>query len=531
MKSDEIRKKFIAFFKSKGHKEMSPSSLIPDTIDPSVLFTTAGMQQFKGWFSGEEKPKYPRVVTIQPCLRTSDIDEVGDKTHLTFFEMLGHFSFGDYFKKETIDWTFELLTKIYGISRERILAVVFEGDETVPFDSESFEAWQKLLPESQINKGSRADNFWGPAGTEGPCGAANEVYVDGVEIATLVFMEFYLTPDKKLTPLPKKGVDVGWGFERLVRLLQKKDDVFETDIFEPLIVGLEKKLSLSWPKDKKKLRILADHSRSSQRLINEGVVPSNKGRGYVLRRLLRRILLYSPGIISEIKDKTALAELEKFQKTIERGKKGIEKLNKLDAKAVFDFYQTYGFPFELSKEYAAIKGIKIDEADFEKEFEKHKEISRQGKTKKFTKINKEKIAELHTATHILHETLRRVLGKHVEQRGQDINSERLRFDFAHPEKLTPEQLKEIEDKVNQIISQKLPVICEETSVEEAKKQGARALFLDKYQGKVTMYSVGDYSRELCKGPHVKNTSELGHFKIIKEEASSAGVRRIKAILG
>lgn len=536
MKSGKIRQKFIEFFKEKKHQEMPASPLIPDIVDPSVLFTTAGMQQFKGWFSGEEEPKYPRVVTTQSCLRTSDIDEVGDKTHLTYFEMLGNFSFNDYFKEEAVKYAWEFLTdkKWLGINKKRIYAAYFEQKKTKKYKNvETDEESKKIL--ARIDglekiEGFGDDNFWSLGSEDSPGGPTVEFYVDGVEVWNLVFNEFKLK-NGKWVDLSQKGVDTGMGLERITAVMQGKDDVFETDIFEPLIAGLEKKLSLSWLKDKRTLRILADHSRSSQRLINEGVMPSNKGRGYVLRRLLRRVLLYSPKIVNQLKDKIALAEIEKFQKTLDKGKKEIEKLDKLNAKAAFNLYQTYGFPFELSKEYAEIKGIKIDEADFAKEFKKHQKVSRRGKIRKFTKINKEKIAELHTATHILHETLRRVLGDYVEQRGQDINSERLRFDFSHPEKLTPEQLKEVEDKVNEVISQKLPVKCEEISVEEAKKQGARALFLDKYRGKVTMYSVGDYSRELCKGPHVKNTSELGHFKIIKEEASSAGVRRIKAVLG
>ncbi|MBU2595616.1 alanine--tRNA ligase, partial [Patescibacteria group bacterium] len=483
MTSREIREKFIRFFEEKGHQEMPPSPIIPDTVDPSVLFTTAGMQQFKSWFSGEKKAKYPRVVTVQPCLRTSDIDEVGDKTHLTYFEMPGNFSFNDYFKEEAIKWAWEFLTdkKWLGIDKKRIWATYFKGDKRIGLqgDKESLEILRGLTGLKEVKEGNFEDNFW-TLGTEGsPGGPTVEFYVDDVEVWNLVFNEYQLK-DGKWIDLPQKGVDTGMGLERITAVMQNKDDVFETDIFEPIIIKLEKELSLKGPKDKKTLRILADHSRSSQAIINEGVIPSNKGQGYVLRRLLRRILLYSQKMASLVKDEIALAEFAKFQKTIEKGKKEIEKLDKLDAKGAFNLYQTYGFPFELSKEYTAMKGIKIDQADFEKEFAKHQEVSRQGKTKKFTKINKEKIARLHTATHLLHETLRRVLGNHVEQRGQDINSERLRFDFAHLEKLTPEQLKEIEDKVNEIIAQKLPVECEKTSVERAKEQGARAQFLDKY---------------------------------------------------
>lgn len=514
---------------------MPPSPLIPDTVDPSVLFTTAGMQQFKSWFSGEEKAKYPRVVTVQPCLRTSDIDEVGDKTHLTFFEMLGNFSFNDYFKKETIEWAWEFLTedKWLGIDKKRVYAAYFDQNKAKNYKNVETDLESKKILEgiegSEKIVGEGDDNFWSLGSEGSPGGPTVEFYVDNVEVWNLVFNEFKLK-NGKWVDLPQKGVDTGMGLERITAVMQDKDDVFETDIFEPIILKLEKELSLKGPKDKKTLRILTDHSRSSQALINEGVIPSNKGLGYILRRLLRRILLYSQKMASLVKDKIALAEFDKFQKTIEKGKKEIEKLKELNAKEAFDLYQTYGFPFELSKEYAAMKGIKIDEADFRKELEKHREISRQGITKKFSADDQTKVAQLHTATHILHETLRQVLGKHVEQRGQDINSERLRFDFSHLEKLTSKQVKEVENKVNQVISQNLTVECKEMTVEEAKKQGARAQFLDKYKGTVTMYSIGNYSKELCKGPHVKNTSELGHFKIIKEEASSAGVRRIKAVL-
>ncbi|MBI4119486.1 MAG: alanine--tRNA ligase, partial [Parcubacteria group bacterium] len=457
MTSEEIRQKFLSFFKEKGHTVVSSSSLIPD--DPSVLLTTAGMQQFKKYFTGELDAEKnfgaARATSIQKCFRTSDIEEVGDKTHLTFFEMLGHFSFGDYFKKETIAWTYELLTQIFQISPDRISATVFDGDGAVPFDKESFNAWLQFLPKERIRRGVRRDNFWGPAGTEGPCGAANEVYVDNVEVATLVFMEYYCNPDQTLKSLPKKGVDVGWGFERLVSMLQGLDDVFETDVLHPLISKVrETKDGL----DIKIQRVLADHLRASIFLIADGVRPSNKEAGYILRRLLRRILAYQVkyDIHSDLFPKAASAvaekfgvfypevgnakeilavmeeERQKFQKAIGRGLKAFER--RLSDKAIsgaeaFYLYETFGLPFELIKELAPPEAVKnLRKVDFESEFEKHKETSRIGSEKKFgghglildtgeLKASNEeelkKVVRLHTATHLMQQALREVLGSEV----------------------------------------------------------------------------------------------------------------------
>jgi len=569
---------------------MPSSSLIPD--DPSVLLTTAGMQQFKRYFTGELSAVKDfgsqRTVSIQKCFRTSDIDEVGDEMHLTFFEMLGHFSFGDYFKQETITWTFELLTNIFGIAPERIRATVFGGDKSVPFDEESFQSWGKLLPKERVGKGPRQDNFWGPAGAEGPCGACNEVYVDGVEIATLVFMEYYCHQDQIFTQLARKGVDVGWGFERLLAKLQGTDNVFEIDLLHPLISKIRE---LAPQLDERAVRILTDHLRGAIFLVGDGLLPSNKEAGYILRRLLRRILAYSvkydihadlfPEAVEIIKEKFGKIypelnnskmilevleeEKQKFQGAISRGIQEIEKLWQVDKKGIkpirpiheitgkdaFHLYETFGLPFELIKELAPPALTQnLKKEDFDREFEKHREISRAGAQKKFgghglildtgeLKAGDEeelkKVTRLHTATHLLHQALRDVLGEEVAQRGSDINTERTRFDFVFPRKLTPEEIEKVEDLVNRQIKQDLPVKFIEMSKEQALKTGALYFYKGKYPEKVKVYFIGDsiesaYNKEFCGGPHVSRTGEIGTFKILKEEASSAGIRRIRAAI-
>ncbi len=580
MHSEEIRRKFLEFFKTKGHKIIPSSSLIPD--DPSVLLTTAGMQQFKRYFTGEldaEKDFGVKcIASIQKCFRTSDIDEVGDKSHLTFFEMLGHFSFGDYFKKETIDWTFKLLTDVFKIDPKRISARVFEGDEIIPFDRESFETWLKYLPEEKIHKGQRGDNFWGPVGNEGPCGAANEVYVDDIEVATLVFIEYYRDSEGSLKSLVQKGVDVGWGFERLAAILNKKENVFETDILQPLI----SKINEFCPDlDERVIRILADHLRASIFLIADSIRPSNKEAGYVLRRLLRRILAYRVKydihadlfleaveivrnkfgeIYPELKNSREILEVleeeqQKFQEVMSRGIKELEnykkfphsqKYSKLDSKRAFYLYETFGLPFELIKELAPEEAVKnLSKEDFDKEFKKHQEISRAGAEKKFgghgllldtgelkatTEEEIKKVIRLHTATHLFHWALREVLGEDVRQMGSDINSERLRFDFSFNRKMTPEEVKKIENLVNEKIKEDLPVYFKEMPRKEAEKTGALHFFKQKYPDIVKVYFICPISAEFCGGPHVGHTGEIGKFKIIKEEAVGAGARRIRAAL-
>lgn len=578
MSSEEIRQKFLKFFEERGHKVVPSSSLIPD--DPSVLLTTAGMQQFKPYFVGKADPLKdfgaPRTASIQKCFRTSDIDEVGDTTHLTFFEMLGHFSFGDYFKKETIAWTYELLTKEFRVAPERIAAGVFKGDETVPFDQESFDAWAELLPPEKIKKGPRSDNFWGPAGTEGPCGAANEVYVDGIEVATLVFMEYYAAPNGSLTPLPKKGVDVGWGFERLTQILQTKKNVFEIDLLSPLFV----KVSEYVPAVEERVRrILADHLRGAVFLAADGLRPSNKEAGYILRRLLRRIMAYQvrcdihPDLFPEAvrilrekfggyypeleNEKTIVETLElergKFERLVASGMKELARFPHLTGKDAFYLYESFGLPYELIREFASAGATRdLRREEFEKELEKHKKISRAGAEKKFgghgllldtgelragNEEEIKKVTRLHTVTHLMNQALHDILGDEVDQRGSDITPERTRFDFMFPRKLTSEEIKNVEEAVNEKIKEDLSVRMKEMPVEEALKLGVRKFYKAKYPPIARVYYIGEseeigkaYSREFCGGPHVAHTGEIGKFKITKEEASSSGVRRIRAIV-
>ncbi|MBZ9577771.1 alanine--tRNA ligase [Patescibacteria group bacterium] len=570
MTSVELRKKFLKFFEKKGHKIVPSSSLLP--TDPSVLFTTAGMQQFKSYFLGEKSPYGNKVASCQKCFRTSDIEEVGDIAHLTFLEMLGNFSFGDYFKKESIEWALELLTETCGLKKENLWITVFKGDKEVAEDKESREIWKKLgFSEERIYGFSREDNFWGPTGEEGPCGPTTEIHYDStgkpcslgkkclpnckcgrfVELWNLVFNEFYQDRDKKLTPLKQKGVDTGMGLERLAVVVQKKPSVFETDLFSLI------------PQSRAE-RIIADHIKGSVFLASEGIIPSNVEQGYILRRILRRAIRYGKilkmpknfliplaqkvieiykEVYPEVKSNEAdiltviQNEEEKFEKTLERGLRKLEKLiskNKdISGEEAFDLYQSYGFPLELTEELAEEKGFKVDKTGFEKAIEKHQEISRAGREKKFGGVGKEaglEATKLHTATHLLHQALRQVLGEHIKQMGSDVTSQRLRFDFSHSAKMTEEEVKKVEEIVNQKIKQDLEVKKEEMSYKEAIKSGALAFFKEKYPERVSIYSINKFSKEICAGPHVKRTSELGKFKIIKEESSGSGIRRIKAIL-
>lgn len=567
MQSSELRKVFLDFFKARGHVIVSSSSLIPD--DPSVLLTTAGMQQFKPYFTGKADPIKDfgsrRTASIQKAFRTSDIDEVGDETHLTFFEMLGHFSFGDYFKKETIEWTYELLTNVFKIQKDRIWASVFAGDDKIPFDEESYDAWLKFIPADKIKKGERKDNVWGPAGPEGPCGAANEVYVDNTEVATLVFMEYNCSKDGSLTPLPQKGVDVGWGFERLAMILQNRRNIFETDLLLPLIS--EAKILDAGKNLERLKRIVADHARAISFLVSDGVRPSNKDAGYILRRLMRRVMVYSKEF-DDIFDKVAgpygdfykelnIGEIRKvfgeeqnkFSASLKRGLVELSKLETVDAVAAFKLYESLGLPYEVIKEFDnGKKTVNLTRESFEEEFRKHREISRRGQEKKFgghglilntgelKAANEEEVkvvTRLHTATHLLQGALRKILGSEVKQMGSDITAERTRFDFSFPRKLTAEELRAVESLVNNVIAKDYSVIMEEMDYQDAIKSGALYFFKEKYPKRVSVYSVvADdgivFSKEFCGGPHVSKTSEIGKFRIIKEEAVGAGVRRIKA---
>ena len=566
MDSNKLRKKFLNFFEKRGHKVIPSSSLTP--TDPSVLFTTAGMQQFKPYYLGEPSPYGPNVASCQKCFRTSDIDEVGDERHLTFFEMLGNFSFGGYFKEEAIQYAFEFLFKELKLPLERAKFTVFKGDKEVPEDKESPRIWEKLgVPKEKIVGMGREDNFWGPTGLEGPCGPTTEIHIDGIEVWNLVFNEYYKDREGKLTPLKQKGVDTGMGLERLAMISQNKSSVFETDLFEPIIKEL--RIRNYELRNVRSERIIADHIKGAVFLISEGILPSNVERGYVLRRILRRAILHSkilnlpknslievakkvieiyknvyPEVLSKQTDVLTVIEneREKFEKTLEIGLKKLKlqiencKLRNekiLPGKVVFDLFQSYGFPFEITKEIAKEEGLDVDEKDFQERFKKHQEISRVGAEKKFGGLGKVidyNMVKLHTATHLLHAALREILGEKVKQMGSDITPERLRFDFSFDRKLTEEEIKKVEDLVNQKIKEDLEVKKEEMSLKEALKSGALAFFKEKYPERVTVYTIGNFSKEICAGPHVKRTSELGNFKIKKEESAGKGVRRIYAIL-
>ncbi len=565
MDSSKLRQTFLDFFEKRGHKIVPSSSLLPS--DPSVLFTTAGMQQFKPYYLGEPSPWGPNVASVQKCIRTSDIEEVGDERHLTFFEMLGNFSFGQdaskagsaglpvsgYWKKEAIQYAYDFIVGELNLKIDYV--TVFEGEEGVPEDKESEEIWKNIDPNIMVKKFGRADNFWGPTGQEGPCGPTTEIYVNGIEIWNIVFNEFYQEKDKTLKPLEMKGVDTGMGLERLAMVVQKVPTVFETDLFEPIIKLIPESFN-----DRKK-RIIADHSRAIVFLISDGVEPSNKGQGYILRRLIRRLLAeisdeHIKLIFDAIANKynfyfnsqkkvlsithpddpmsTIYRERAQFGVALSLGLKELAKLKKDDIVSAFTLYSSYGLPFEIIKEHVP----SLNREDFEKEFEKHKELSKTASAGMFKgglADHEPQTIKLHTAHHLLLAALQELFGKEVKQRGSNINQERLRIDFSFDRKLTDEEKTRVENMVNEKIQQGLEVIKKEMPLEEAKKIGAEMEFGVKYGNTVSVYFIQDkkgtvFSKEFCGGPHVNNTSELGKFKIIKEEAVSAGVRRIKAIL-
>ena len=561
MSANELRKKFLEFFKSRGHAIVLSSSLLPD--DPSVLLTTAGMQQFKKYYTGEADPmrdfRSKSTASVQKCFRTSDIDEVGDERHNTFFEMLGNFSFGGYFKKEAISYGKDFFDSI-GLEIEYV--TVFAGDKNVPFDEESFNFWENLGIRD-IRKCGREDNFWGPTGAEGPCGPTTEIYINGVEVWNIVFNEFYQQKDGTLEKLKTPGVDTGMGLERLAMVSQGKRNIFETDLFLPILDILPGTIS------ERQRRIISDHLRASAFLLSDGVSPSNKEAGYILRRLLRRALVYeyinflNPQIFEsaiieaikiygnfypELKHRrddiinAYWAEREKFSKTLSRGIKELEKNENITSEKAFSLYETFGLPYEIIKEFSGAKSSSLTRESFDKEFGKHQEKSRAGAAGKFgghglllntgelkAKDEEElkKVTRLHTATHLLQAALRKILGENVRQMGSDITVERTRFDFSFPRKLTIDEIKKVEDLINEAISRKLKVKMEEMDIEEAKRSGALYFFKEKYPAHVKVYSAGDFSKELCGGPHVKNTQDIGKFVIIKEEASASGVRRIR----
>jgi len=588
--SQEIRNIFLDFFKEKEHQVVPSSSLIP--ADKSVLLTSAGMQQFIPYLSGKKDPlkdfNSRHLTSVQKCFRTIDIDQVGDDIHNTFFEMLGNWSIGQdqqkgYFKEGAIALALEFFEKKLGLNKNNFYITVFKGTEKIPADNQSLVIWQKNgIPQERIKKCDLKDNFW-IAGDTGPCGPCSEIHYDRgekygcgrkncgpncphcqrfVEIWNLVFMEYERKENGDYVKLPQKNVDTGVGFERLVALLQEKDSVFETDLFSGVINKIEELSLKKYQLEKRNFRIIADHIRGAVFLIGDGVLPSNIEAGYILRRVLRRAMRYGKilncppnfliplgeAIIKKYEKNYPLLrskqseimtviekEQEKFSQTLEKGLKEFSKLEnkEISGQQAFDLYQSYGFPFEFTEELAQEKGFKIDKEGFIKASEEHQKISRAGVESKFGGLGREADAQaikFHTATHLLHQALRGVLGEHVQQMGSDINSQRLRFDFSHPAKMTVAEIEKVEKIVNQKIKENLKVIKESKTYQQAIDSGALAFFKEKYPAQVTVYSVGNFSKEICAGPHVKSTGELGRFKIIKESSSGAGVRRIKAIL-
>ena len=582
MKAIEIRNKYLNFFKKHGHVVIPSAPLIPEN-DPSVLFTTAGMQPLVPYLLGEKHPQGTRLTDYQKCVRTNDIDEVGDNRHLTYFEMLGNWSLGDYFKDESIQMSFDFLTKELGIPVEKLSVTCFAGDEDCPKDEASANAWKRAgIPEERIYFYGKDDNWW-IAGEEGPCGPDTEMFYDTgkpacgpncepccdcgkyVEIWNNVFME-YFKDNNGYSKLKQRNVDTGLGLERMAMLLQGKETPFDTELFAPVMDKLKEIQKVDIIESR---RIVAEHLRSSMMIIADGGRPSNLDRGYVLRRLIRRMIRHMNKLQIDLNELSTLIDINvdnlkemypdlennreviknviieeknKFVKTLSHGEREFEKeIAKLKEKniciipgtVVFRLYDTYGFPPEVTKELAEENGFKVDLKEFEKLFKEHQERSRQGAEHKFKgglADQNEKTIAYHTATHLLHEALREVLGEHVKQSGSNITEERLRFDFTHPQKMTKEEIQKVEDLVNEQIKRDLQVKCEEMSYEDAKNSGAIGLFTDKYGDKVKVYTIGDFSKEICGGPHVTHTGNMGTFKIKKEESSSSGVRRIKAIL-
>ncbi len=652
MTAFELRKKYLNFFKERGHAIIPSASLIPEN-DPTVLFTTAGMHPLVPYLMGEKHPAGKRLASSQKCIRTGDIDEVGDNRHLTFFEMLGNWSLGDYFKQEAIEWSWEFLTdkKWLGLDPQRLYITVFMGEGDIPPDEESIRIWQKCFGRAGMNAKvcqfdspvygtadyrifplPAKDNFWRPAGQTGPCGPCTEMFYDTapqngplqktfdeeveggrlIEFWNDVFMEFNKNAEGKFEPLKQKNVDTGMGVERTISVLNGKQDVFDNKLFWPLFQKIEElsgkkygiKITSPRPSPSKgegeihpsppftkegedvtrAMRIVADHIKAATFILAEGVEPSNVERGYVLRRLIRRAVRYgkqlgieniftfkiAEAVIDIYRDvypelrknknfivEQLVGEEEKFSETLE---KGLKKFNEyvlrakpkwIDGKVVgvaqsqgilygretFYLYQTFGFPKEIMQELCKEVGVKFDEDDFDKEMKKHQELSRAGAEQKFKGglvDHSEQVVKYHTAAHLMLAALRQVLGSHIIQKGSNITAERLRFDFSHPQKMTSEEIKKVEDLVNEKIQADLPVKMEEMSLEEAKTQGATGVFESKYGERVKVYAIGEgdnvFSQEICGGPHVERTGVLGKFKIVKEESSSAGVRRIKAVL-
>lgn len=588
MTSREIREKYIKFFLERGHKEIPAAPLVLEN-DPTTLFTSAGMQPLVPYLKGEPHPLGKRLVNSQPSFRSQDIMEVGDNRHTTFFEMLGNWSLGDYFKKEQLPWFFEFLTKELGLPKEKLYVSVFEGDSVVPRDNESAEIWKSLgIPKERIFYYGADKNWWSMSGPPEKMlpgeigGPDSEVFYDFgtphdpkygkechpncecgrfLEIGNSVFIQYFKDTDGGLKELPQKNVDFGGGLERLTAAVNNDPDVFKIELFWPIIKVTEKVTEKEYkdPENTSTMRVIADHIKAATFIIVLGVTPSNKLHGYVLRRLLRRAAVKIHKLDADIKTLSVVAEpvlkiyngmfgvketehtmvlqnaiaeeLERFSKSLDRGLKEVEKIKSIDGKVAFNLYQSYGFPLEITEEFAKEKGQEINHEEFEKEFEKHRESSRTASAGMFKGGLVEdtpQTRKLHAATHLLHAALHQVLGEHVKQMGSNITSERLRFDFSHPRPLSELEIERISELVNQKISEDLPVSWKEMALEQALKEGALAFFGEKYGDKVKVYSIGDFSKEVCGGPHVEKTGEIGRVTITKEEGLGAGVRRIYA---
>lgn len=586
MTAQELRRMYVEFFKKRGHCEIASASLLPDN-DPTVLFTTAGMHPLVPYLLGESHPQGKRLTNVQKCIRTCDIDEVGDDTHLTFFEMLGNWSLGDYFKEEAVSLSFEFLTTVLQIPMERLAVTVFSGDEIVARDEETAKMWKTMgLSDDQIFFYGREENWWGPAGLTGPCGPDTEIFYDMgkepcckdcgpachcgkyVEIWNNVFMGYHKNSDGSYGVLKNKNVDTGMGMERVLTIMNGKDNVYDTELFIPVMNKLKSLLGNSYSDETKRdYRIICEHSRAITFILGDPkrITPSNTEQGYILRRLIRRTirLIKKHGIndnilcdlvnviIQQYKDVYSelgenqsfiLEQIEKefclFRKTLDSGLKKaehyfnlLENDELLSGELAFRLYDTFGFPIEFTMELANERGVKVDIINFEKRFKEHQEKSRQGAEGKFKGGLADasiQTARLHTATHLLNGALRKVLGNGIFQRGSNITAERLRFDFSFDRKLTADELNEVSRIVNEAIDNCIDMICEEMTLEEARETSAIGIFDNKYGDRVKVYTIPGYSKEICGGPHASNTKELGKFTILKEEASSAGVRRIKA---
>jgi len=600
MSAHDIRKRFLTFFQKQNHIIIPSAPLVPEN-DPTTLFTSSGMQPLVPYLLGQPHPLGKRLADSQKSFRSQDIEEVGDTSHMTFFEMLGNWSLGDFFKKEQLPWIFEFLTKELGLDPEKLFVTVFEGNSSVPKDEESIKIWKEIFSgvgiDAKLNERiflySAAKNWWSRSGEPSdmpagePGGPDSEVFYDfGIErglheksryrseqchpncqcgrfmeIGNSVFMQYQKQGDGSLKELPQKNVDFGGGLERLNAAVQNQPDVFLTDSFQSIICLIEQLSAKKYGKQKeetKAMRVIADHIRGAVMMTGDGVFPSNKAQGYVLRRLIRRALLYGKSLgiwgtwesvgdlvmpvtkmyeeaypdVGKQKEtirKTLVDEAIKFGKTLDKGLKEIEKMKDVDGKKAFMLYETYGFPWEMTEEIVLSRGQKVDRKQFEDEFKKHQEHSRSSATGMFKgglANNERKTTQYHTTTHLLHQALRTVLGNHVSQKGSNITAERLRFDFSHPAKLAQGEIKRIEDIVNEQIRKNLPVTVKELDKDDALRSGALGFFVERYGDRVKVYSIGDYSREICGGPHVRFTGELGHFTIIKEESAASGIRRI-----